>query len=504
MNFKIRIALLPLAAAAVFVAGTGSSYFIGARTAAALERLAGVQAPALAQIAALDKASEQFRLTLQTAAAEGDAASLRDVEPAVAAAHGALQALQALPGGAQQADVLRTAFETWRSAALDATRAMLDKAPPAGQVQRMQAVQSAWLDGLRAAQGDAARAVDDGTAAAARGVQVNLMVMVGTALAVLATLALASRLVVRSVWRDLGGDPAELRAAVRRVADGDLAQPELIAAAADDGSLRQAVAEMVRRLSATVASIHEVTDSISTASTQIAAGSQDLSRRTETAAANLQLSAATMQQLTGTVQHGAAAAREAEGLAQAASAAAADGGGIVERVIENMAQIGSASRKITEIIHVIDGIAFQTNLLALNAAVEAARAGTHGRGFAVVAAEVRVLAQRSAAAANEIKSLIHGAARQVDAGSTLVGEAGDAMQRILAGVQRVTQTVREINQAAGQQCGGIGEVNRALADLDAMTQQNAALVEQSAAASDSLSQQAARLAQVVRAFELER
>jgi methyl-accepting chemotaxis protein len=209
-----------------------------------------------------------------------------------------------------------------------------------------------------------------------------------------------------------------------------------------------------------------------------------------------------MHQLTGTVRHSAESAAQADGIARAAAHSAAPGGGIGSQVVASMADIDEASRKIQEIIGVIDGIAFQTNILALNAAVEAARAGDHGRGFAVVAGEVRSLAQRSAAAAREIKTLIHSSSERVDNGSRLVQDAGVAMQHIVSGVERVTQTLGEITSATTEQSAGIGHVNEAVTRLDHMTQQNAALVEESAAATASLREQATVLAGAVARFKL--
>ncbi len=248
--------------------------------------------------------------------------------------------------------------------------------------------------------------------------------------------------------------------------------------------------------------VRSASNSISTASSEIAVGAQDLSQRTEQTASNLQQAASSMEQLTGTVRQTADAATTANQLASSASDAAAKGGDVVSQVVSTMEEINTSSKKINDIIGVIDGIAFQTNILALNAAVEAARAGEQGRGFAVVASEVRSLAQRSAEAAKEIKALIGASVDRVEAGSRLVQAAGASMTDIVSSVQRVTDIIGEITAAAAEQSHGIGQVNGAVVQLDQMTQQNAALVEESAAAAESLKDQALRLTEVVSVFRL--
>ncbi len=312
----------------------------------------------------------------------------------------------------------------------------------------------------------------------------------------------AGWLLTRYLMRALGAEPALLNAAARRVASGDL-RP-LDDATAPAGSVLASLASMRAELAGIVAQVREASDSIATGAQQIASGNADLSQRTEEQSANLQQTAASMEQMTATVQQNADTAVQARQLASSASAAAARGGDVVGRVVATMDEITASSRRIADIIGVIDGIAFQTNILALNAAVEAARAGEQGRGFAVVAGEVRSLAQRSAEAAREIKTLIGSSTERVEAGAALVGSAGDAMHDIVAQVQRVADLIGEISAATLEQSSGIGQVGTAVAELDQMTQQNAALVEQSAAAASALQQQAARLNDTVRVFQLAR
>ncbi len=291
-------------------------------------------------------------------------------------------------------------------------------------------------------------------------------------------------------------------ASARRVADGDLTEEIEVTSGDELGQLQQALKDMNGNLLKIVREIRSGTDEMATASSEIAAGNLDLSTRTEQQAASIEETASSMEELTSTVKQNADNAMQANTLTNNAAEVATAGGAVVDEVVRTMADITTSSKKIVDIIGVIDGIAFQTNILALNAAVEAARAGEQGRGFAVVAAEVRTLAQRSASAAKEIKGLIDASVERVDAGSTLVQRAGATMGQIVSSVQRVTDIMAEITAASREQSTGIEEVNRAIAQMDQVTQQNAALVEESAAAAGSMHDQANALAQAVSAFKL--
>jgi methyl-accepting chemotaxis protein len=316
--------------------------------------------------------------------------------------------------------------------------------------------------------------------------------------------ALATWFGAWAITRSIVQPIAAAVAVARTVAAGDLSTDIQVRNGDETGELMQAMKAMNLALVTLVADVRQSSESIATGAGQIAAGSTDLSQRTEEQASSLQQTAASMEQLTGTVSASADTARQADQLANSAIAAARAGGHTVTQVVNTMSEIAVSSKKVADIIGTIDGIAFQTNILALNAAVEAARAGEQGRGFAVVASEVRSLAQRSAQAAREIKNLIGSSVERVEAGNEQVHEAGRAMAAIVEQVQEVGRLIGSISGAASEQRTGIAQIGSAVAQLDQTTQQNAALVEESAAASQSLSDQAAHLLQAVHAFRLER
>jgi methyl-accepting chemotaxis protein-1 (serine sensor receptor) len=338
-----------------------------------------------------------------------------------------------------------------------------------------------------------------GQAEAAYGTQRNLLI--AACLVAFTGAALAGLLIVRSLSRALGAEPADLGAAAQRVASGVLLPVEG-AQDAPTGSVMASLSTMQANLAGIVKQVRGASESIATGTAQIATGNADLSQRTEEQASALQQTAATMEELGTTVRHNADNARQANEMAAGASEFAAKGGSVVARVVETMRGIDDSSKRIADIIGVIDGIAFQTNILALNAAVEAARAGEQGRGFAVVAGEVRSLAQRSAAAAKEIKVLITHSVEQVDQGSILVGEAGRTMGEIVGSIRRVSDIVAEISSASVEQSSGVSQVGQSVSEMDRVTQQNAALVEESAAAAESLNHQAAQLVEAVASFRL--
>jgi methyl-accepting chemotaxis protein-1 (serine sensor receptor) len=307
--------------------------------------------------------------------------------------------------------------------------------------------------------------------------------------------------VTRSITRQIGGEPDYASAVVRQVAEGDLTV-QVQVRVGDTTSLLASLKGMVNRLSELVSEVRGNTESITTASLEIAQGNADLSQRTEQQASSLEETASSMEELTSTVKQNTENARQANQLAASASDIAIKGGKVVGGVVHTMASISDSSKKIVDIISVIEGIAFQTNILALNAAVEAARAGEQGRGFAVVAGEVRNLAQRSAAAAKEIKTLIDDSVNKVDAGSKQVDQAGATMTEIVHAVKRVTDIMAEIAAASNEQSAGIEQVNQAITQMDDVTQQNAALVEEAAAAAEAMQEQAIALYEAVGVFRV--
>jgi len=374
-----------------------------------------------------------------------------------------------------------------------------DAGAPAMLSGQVMPAAAAYLDAMKAIQAYEQGLANEATASVTAAIDHGKVVLGGLLLAGLTVGAAMAWGITRSVTRPVG----EAAAAASVIAGGDLSQTVHSARGDELGELLRSLGRMQESLRGLVGQVRASSDSIGTASAEIATGNQDLSARTEQCASNLQETAASMEQITGTVNQSADSARQANQLAASAADVAQRGGAVVAQVVATMDEINGSSKKIADIIGVIDGIAFQTNILALNAAVEAARAGEQGRGFAVVASEVRSLAQRSADAAKEIKGLIGTSVDKVATGTRLVADAGQTMDEIVSSVQRVSDIIGEITAAATEQSSGIGQVNTAVSQLDQMTQQNAALVEESAAAAESLRDQAQRLSGVVASFRLQ-
>ena len=327
------------------------------------------------------------------------------------------------------------------------------------------------------------------------------MLSIGAILAGMAFAVVFGMAMVRGIGRQLGGEPGEAAELARSVAEGDLSR-RIHLKAGDSTSLMAQLSAMQNSLAEVVGNVRQGSEGVTTASSEIAQGNHDLSARTESQASSLEQTASSMEQLSSAVKQNADSARQANQLALNASTVAVKGGRVVAQVVDTMKGINDASRKISEIISVIDGIAFQTNILALNAAVEAARAGEQGRGFAVVASEVRSLAGRSAEAAKEIKNLINASVERVEQGTALVDQAGTTMTEVVDSIRRVTDIMGEISAASDEQASGVAQVGGAVTHMDQVTQQNAALVEEMAAAASSLKSQAQELVQTVAVFKL--
>ena len=382
----------------------------------------------------------------------------------------------------------------FKTSDLDAQRKMVDD-----KMRPLAKAQSETMQALLTLQTDVAAAE---YAEAAKRFEATMIATVGALVVGLLLAGGWGFVTVRSLSRELGAEPAEAAELARAVAQGDLTVRAAVRQG-DTGSLMASLNTMADSLSATVYEVRRNADSVATASSQIAQGNLDLSQRTEEQASALQQTAASMEELTGTVQQTSDNARMASQFAESASGVAEKGGAVMGRMTDTMHRIDTSSKKIADIIGVIDGIAFQTNILALNAAVEAARAGDQGRGFAVVASEVRNLAQRSAQAAKEVKVLISDSLACVEQGNGLVTEAGATMAEVETAIRRVTDLVGEISAACTEQSSGVAQIGQAVSQMDQVTQQNAALVEEGSAAAESLSQQARQLQATVSVFQVD-
>ena len=489
LKFRQKIWALPVSACLVFGLGVSSSLVIASHSASQLNQLRHTDNRLLEATLQMERLSEHMDNALE-AAAMGDPRRLEDAK-----AH-ALAIEQRL---SNTTAVLQDSFAAHREHSFAVVEGMMSGKDVSERVAQRRSAQSQWAASRQAVVDETRRSVEAGFDALEQALRNTVISSALTAVAVLLVLGLASWLIVRSVWHELGGEPGELRQVAEQVAAGQLgwdASPRI------STSLHAAMGRMTSRLRETVATIREASRGIDEAAIEIATGNQDLSHRTEMTAGSLEETSGSVQQLADVAKESGRAATAANEVALSATEAASRGGRVVSQVVASMEAINQSSHHIGEIIGVIDAIAFQTNILALNAAVEAARAGEQGRGFAVVASEVRTLAGRSAEAASQIKALIQASTARVDSGTLLVREAGAAMQGIVDSVRQVSEMIEGINQATRYQSDEIRNVSDAIVQLDGMTQQNAALVEQSAAASLSLHEQTRRLTDTVAVFRL--
>ncbi|WP_081934003.1 methyl-accepting chemotaxis protein [Massilia sp. 9096] len=503
MSIKRRIWALPVISAIIFGLGVAVSASISTRALNSIQMTENVDFPALSAAKGLAGDIQAVTDGLRDAVSEGDKARVTQIGEQANKVRARLADIGKLEGMQDSAARLGKDFDDYYAPALSAAKIMLDleQGDPQAVVGRMQKA-------LTTLNGDVAKFTEltqrqfkDGLASSATSVRRVLTATILTALIVIATLAIVSWFVVRTIWQQLGGEPEYARDITRAVAAGDLSM-EIRTDADDHASLLAALKDMRARLSGMVADIKTSAETISTASSEIASGNADLASRTESQAGSLEHTTRAMESLTDTVRANAASAGQANQLVMSASEVATRGGQVVGNVVATMGAINDSAKQIVEIISVIDGIAFQTNILALNAAVEAARAGEQGRGFAVVASEVRSLAQRSAAAAKEIKQLIGDSVSKINAGTVLVDEAGSTMEQIVTSVRTVHDIMAEIAQASQRQSDGIEQIGRAIGAMDEMTQQNSALVEEASAAAVSLTEQTGQLTEVLAVFKL--
>jgi len=504
LSFKRKIWAIPAATVVLFTLTLVLTLSLTSRTATTIGHVGSIQYPSVELTQHLTDEIASVVDVFVLAVEEGDKGKLDDLEGLAKKFRQDTDSLGAIPGQETRAAGIRSDFDAYVAAATTATRLMLggvggDRSSATTQMQTTHAaVEKSIKTAAEAAKADLKASLENGQAS----VRKIEMVTVASAISVVAALILISILITRSLWGQLGGEPAYTAAVVRAIAGGDLTV-RIELDASHHRSLLAGVTELRDNLTNVIAQIRRSSNSIGSAAEQLTHGNADLSGRTEQQAASLEETASSMEELTATVKQNALHAREANDHALGASQVAEKGGEVVRRVVSTMGEIAEASSKIAEIIGVIDGIAFQTNLLALNAAVEAARAGEQGRGFAVVASEVRNLAQRSAAAAREIKSLIGNSVAKVSDGEKLVAEAGHTMEDVVVSVKRLTGIMVDITAASAEQASGIEEVNRAITHMDQMTQQNAALVEEATAATEALHAQAQSLKALVASFSLD-
>ena len=504
MSIKRRIWALPVVSTIIFGLGVAISASIANNALDSIHTTESVDYPALGVSKALAVDIEGVTNGLRDAVSEGDKARVAQVGEQANKVRAKLADVGKIPGMEATGTRLTKEFEDYYAPAVSAARIMLEleQGDPQAVVTRMQATLATLNADVAKLNEQSQQQFKAGIARSETGVRHALSATIITALVVIATLIAVSWFVVRTIWQQLGGEPEYAREIARAVANGDLSMA-IRTEPGDQTSLLAALKEMRGRLANMVSGIKTSAETIALASSEIASGNADLASRTESQAGRLENTARAMESLTETVRANAANARQANQLVVSATDIATRGGEVVGKVVTTMGDINTSANKIVEIISVIDGIAFQTNILALNAAVEAARAGEQGRGFAVVASEVRSLAQRSATAAKEIKELIGDSVSKVNAGTTLVDEAGATMEQIVTSVRKVHDIMSEMSEAGQRQTAGIEQIGAAIDDMDQMTQQNSALVEEASAAAESLTDQTGQLSGALAVFKLD-
>ncbi len=503
MSIKRRIWSLPATATVIFSVGLSVSVYFSTIAISSIKTTAAVDYPLLDQSKSLIADVNGLVKGLQEAVSEGDKKRLEAIEGTAKTIRDSIKDLGKIDGQHETSSRLSTEFEAYYSPAIGVAKIMLevDQGDPTPLISKMQTTLTALQADLTKMQEAAKEQFKSGVERSGNSVNNVLYTTVLVAVMIILALGGVSYIVVRGIWQQLGGEPEYTREIAVAVAAGDLSM-DIETDPNDTSSLLVALKEMKTKLELMVSDIKLSAETIKVASSEISSGNIDLSSRTESQANSLQETSSSMATLSDTVKQNADNAKQANRLSDVATDVAVKGGEVVNQVIGTMSEINGSSKKIVDIITVIDSIAFQTNILALNAAVEAARAGEQGRGFAVVASEVRNLAQRSAAAAKEIKTLISDSVDKVTQGSQLVDQAGKTMGEIVDSVKRVSDIMKEISAASQDQSAGIQEIGRAIEHMDEMTQQNSAMVEEAASAASSMNYEAEKLTQSLDVFKL--
>ncbi len=503
MSIKRRIWALPIIATIIFGIGIAASVYFSTTAMTSIKTTENIDYPVLDRSKVIQTDVQGIVDALKQAVGEDDKKGIEAVNERAKKVREKFKSLSSLPGQQALGDRLAKEFDAYYSPAISVAKIMLgaEQGDPQAAIGQMQSSLKVLEDDIKKTVESAQKQFTKGVDDSSDNVRRVLWSVIVAGLLVTLVLVAVSYFIVRTIWQQLGGEPEYAQEIASAVASGNLTM-QIEVERGDTTSLLAALGEMQTRLQNMVSEIKTSAETIKVASAEIASGNSDLSSRTESQASSLEETSSSMETMTETVKQNADNARQANKMVETASEVAVKGGAVVSQVVTTMDDINQSSKKIVDIISVIDGIAFQTNILALNAAVEAARAGEQGRGFAVVASEVRSLAQRSAAAAKEIKTLIGDSVDKVRTGSALVDQAGQTMDEIVASVRRVSDIMSEITAASQEQSTGIQEIGSAINQMDEMTQQNAALVEEAAAAAESLEEQADLLTKALDVFKL--